>query len=119
MLHPATGEALGEPGVVEVSLASQPLERGFDLGRLVTSLDERPAQLRHGMVPAGEAPKRPLVGRGGRRRQGASGHGPYCSRSKDCMVRSISSVAMSEADWMPWILSLNSSGLLARRSASS
>ena len=41
------------------------------------------------------------------------------SMSNDCMVRSISSAAMSELDWMPWILSLNSSGLLARRRASS
>ena len=30
-----------------------------------------------------------------------------------------SAAAMSEADWMPWILSLNSSGFVARRSASS
>jgi hypothetical protein len=44
--------------------------------------------------------------------------GPY-SMSKDCIVFSISSAAMSEVDWMPWIFSLNSSGFDARRSASS
>ena len=41
------------------------------------------------------------------------------SMSNDCIVFSISSAAMSEVDWMPWIFSLNSSGLLARRRASS
>ena len=117
--HAAAGEALGEPGVVQVSLAPQALERLLDLGRLVIPLEQRPAQLRHGVVPAGQAPDRPLVRRGGRRRRRAAGHAPYCSRSKDCIVLSISSAAMSEEDWMPWILSLNSSGLLARRSASS
>ncbi len=60
------------------------------------------------VVPTGEAPHGALV----------SVRAGY-SRSKDCMVFSISSAAMSEVDWMPWILSLNSSGLLARRSASS
>jgi hypothetical protein len=39
--------------------------------------------------------------------------------SNDCIVFSISSAAMSEVDWMPWIFSLNSSGFDARRSASS
>ena len=40
-------------------------------------VDEGAAQFRHGVVPAGEPPQRPLVGRGGRRlRRPAAGAAP-------------------------------------------
>jgi len=37
--------------------------------------------------------------------------GQLLARSNDGIVFSISSAAMSDVDWMPWIFSLNSSGL--------
>ena len=115
----AAGEPLREAAVVEVAVLAQPLEGRLDLLRVVPPREQRLPHLGHGMVPAGEAAQRSLVRRGRGEGRGGAGHARYCSRSKDCMVRSISSAAMSDADWMPWILSLNSSGLLARRSASS
>ena len=119
--HAAAGEALGEAGVVEVALAPQALERGLDLRPSSwPALEQRPPQLRVGVVAAGQAPRSPADRpSGGGRLCRAAGHALLLSRSKDCIVFSISSAAMSEVDWMPWILSLNSSGLLARRRASS
>ena len=79
--------------------------------------EEGPAHLLLGMIAARQAAQRVHVrGSFGIVRRGRS---PLHSKSKLCIVFSISSAAMSEVDWMPWIFSLNSSGLLARRSASS
>ena len=121
MRQAAPGEALGEAGVVEVALSAQSRSRAASTSSLVVApRDEGPPQLRHRVVPPGEPSERPLVGAwGAAPPERCAACARYCSRSKDCIVRSISSAAMSEVDWMPWILSLNSSGLLARRSASS
>ena len=95
-------------------------------GGVKPSRDEALADLRSAHLPAGEAARglsgTPASPRGvvGRTRRAWPARRPAGhSRSNDCIVFSISSAAMSEVDWMPWILSLNSSGLLARRSASS
>ncbi len=116
--EPAAGETLGVAGIVQVAFPDQAQDDLVDLGRLVSAIEEGPAQLRHAVIAPGQAPDRALVGVRRDCRPSVR-HPGYCSRSKDCIVRSISSAAMSEADWMPWILSLNSSGLLARRRASS
>src|SRR5262245_22112469 len=130
-LQPAPREALREARVVEVALPAQPLDRRVDLLGGVPALAERLHELRLRVVPPREAPERARVGRRlglgdrllshsrPRRPAVRRGSAAQLSRSNDCIVFSISSAAMSEVDWMPWILSLNSSGLLARRSASS
>ena len=117
MRQPAAGEPLGVPSIVEATLATQPADRRLDvLVRMALPTQRLPDFLLR-MVPPRQANERPPVGVPVLPPDPRAGDG--YSMSNDCIVFSISSAAMSEVDWMPWIFSLNSSGLLARRRASS
>lgn len=112
----AAGEALRITPIVQVASVAEPLQGGLDLVSAGAPAKQRAPELLLRAVPPGQQPQGAAVGGGGGL---GSRAGDRYSVSKDCMVFSISSAAMSEVDWMPWIFSLNSSGLLARRSASS
>ena len=49
-----------ERAVVEVPNASQPGERGFDLGRLMPAASQSQRELSFGVRPSGQQPKRCL-----------------------------------------------------------
>jgi hypothetical protein len=106
--YAAGGEPRREALVVEEVLAAEAADGRLRLVLTVSGPEQSAPHLLLSVVPTSEAPHGALVGVRAR-----------YSRSKDCIVFSISSAAMSEVDWIPWIFSLNSSGLLARRSASS
>lgn len=112
----AAGEAFRITPIVQVTFAAESLQGGLDLVFFGPPAKQRGPEFLLRAVPPGQKPQGAAVGGGGGLGTRA---GDRYSVSKDCMVFSISSAAMSEVDWMPWIFSLNSSGLLARRSASS
>ena len=123
----AAREGFGETPVVEGALSLETGHRRVDLVLGMTGPLQGTTYLGLGVVAPGQPRQGPPVGgKGGRSGRLAwqellhprAVPSPY-STSKDCIVFSISSAAMSEVLWTPWILSLNSSGLLARRRASS
>lgn len=117
MRQTAPGETRGVRPVMEVAFRVQPADRRLDFRFRMAFALQRPPDLLLRMVPPSQSRERPLVGAPARPPLGPRADG--YSMSNDCIVFSISSAAMSEVDWMPWIFSLNSSGLLARRNASS
>ena len=108
------GETLRITLIVQIPFAAELLQGGLDLVPAGAPPKQRAPELLLRAVSLGQEPQGAVIGG----ELGSRAADRY-STSKDCMVFSISSAAMSEVDWMPWIFSLNSSGLLARRSASS
>src|SRR5687768_4725494 len=105
-----------------IGIGLQLVADGYGLRAPADSLWRRAPATRSGaarIAPANSCRRRERRGslEGEPRRSGSPS--AHYSMSKLWIVFSISSAAMSEVDWMPWILSLNSSGLLARRRASS
>jgi hypothetical protein len=127
-LQPRGDPVPRRPRVVEITLGGQAVEGGLDLVLGIAARRELGGKLAAEVRPPREERDRLLVAALGR---GAARSGQRCSISKgevppmkspsggSSIDSSIWSREMSAVNWTPWILSLNSSGFEARRSASS